>query len=71
MAKRSSPKMTAARRERMSPKSFALGHKRYPIDTISRARNALARVAQHGTQSEQKRVHAAVCKKFPSIESCK
>lgn len=66
-----SPKMTAAKRERMSPSNFALGGRRYPIDTIGRARNALARVAQHGSTSEQKRVHAAVCRKFPSIESCK
>lgn len=61
--------LTAKGRERV--KAFALGGKRYPIHDIAHARNALARVAQHGTKSEQARVHAAVCRKYPSISSCK
>lgn len=63
--------LTAKGRERMAASSFALGNKRYPIHDIKHARNALARVAQHGTPSEKKRVHAAVCRRYPSIESCK
>ncbi len=51
MAKRS-PEMTAARRRRMSPRNFALPGRRYLVDTLKRARNALARVAQHGTRAE-------------------
>lgn len=39
----------------------------YPIDTKNRARNALSRVAQHGTSSEKATVRAAVKKKYPDI----
>lgn len=63
-----SPKMTAAKRKRLSPKSFAVpGKRKYPIDTLGRARNALSRVAQHGTPAEKKQVRAAVKRKYPSI----
>jgi len=59
--------LTAARRNRLATSSFALSGRRYPIDTINRARNALARVAQHGSSSEKARVRAAVRRKYPSI----
>jgi len=39
----------------------------YPIDTANRARNALARVSQHGTPEEKAAVRAKVHRKFPSI----
>ena len=39
----------------------------YPIEDESHARNALARVAQHGSPAEQARVRAAVHRKFPGI----
>lgn len=39
----------------------------YPIPDKAHARNALARVSQHGTPSEQATVRAAVHRKFPSI----
>jgi hypothetical protein len=55
-------------RKKLSKKSFALpGKRKYPIPDKAHARNALARVAQHGTPTEQKRVKAAVRKRFPSI----
>ena len=55
-------------RKKLSKKSFALpGKRKYPIPDKAHARNALARVAQHGTKAEQKKVRAAVKKKFPSI----
>lgn len=55
-------------RKKLSKKSFALpGKRKYPIPDKAHARNALARVAQHGTKEEQKKVRAAVRKKFPSI----
>lgn len=55
-------------RKRLSDKSFALpGKRKYPIPDKAHARNALARVAQHGTPAEQKKVEAAVKKRFPSI----
>jgi len=40
----------------------------YPIPDESHARNALARVSQHGSEAEKKKVRAAVAKKFPNIK---
>lgn len=60
--------ITAAGRRRIKPSNFALPGRRYPINTMKRARNALARVAQHGTRSEITRVRRAVHRKWPSIE---
>ena len=39
----------------------------YPIPDASHARNALARVSQHGSPAEKARVRAAVRRRFPSI----
>ena len=39
----------------------------YPIPDASHARNALARVAQHGTPAEKATVRAKVKAKFPTI----
>lgn len=62
-------KLTSKRRNRMKSSSFAIPSKRkYPIPDASHARNALARVAQHGSTSEQKQVRAAVHRKYPSIQ---
>jgi len=44
---------------------------RYPIHDKAHARNALARVAQHGTPSEKARVRAAVRRRYPSIKQRK
>ena len=55
-------------RKKLSKKSFALpGTRKYPIPDKAHARNALARVAQNGTPAEQKKVRAAVHRRFPSI----
>ena len=55
-------------RKKPSKKSFALpGKLKYPIPDKAHARNALARVAQHGAPAEQRKVKAAVQKRFPSI----
>ena len=40
----------------------------YPIPDESHARNALARVSQHGTAAEKAKVKAAVERKFPGIK---
>jgi hypothetical protein len=48
--------------------SFALGKGHYPINTPKRARNALSRVAQHGTPAQQATVKRAVARKFPAIK---
>jgi len=55
-------------RKKLSKKSFALpGKRKYPIPDKAHARNALARVAQHGTPAEQMKVEAAVKKRYPSL----
>lgn len=55
-------------RKKPGKKSFALpGQRKYPIPDKAHARNALARVAQHGTEEEQKKVRAAVRTRFPGI----
>src|ERR1700761_3981650 len=60
--------LTTKDRKKLSKKSFALpGKRKYPIPDKAHARNALARVAQNGTPAEQKKVRAAVKKRFPSI----
>lgn len=61
-------RLTTKRRKRLPKGSFAVPSKRkYPIDTKARARNALARVSQHGTSSEKAMVRRKVKKKYPSI----
>jgi hypothetical protein len=55
-------------RKKLKKSSFALAEQeKYPIPDIEHARNALARVAQHGSADEKKRVRAAVEKKYPSL----
>ena len=64
-----SKKLTSKDRKKLGKKSFALpGKRKYPIPDKAHARNALARVAQNGTATEQKKVRAAVKKRFPSID---
>jgi hypothetical protein len=69
--------LTAKARKKLPKSDFALpgkgegpggkGAGSYPIPDKAHARNALARVAQHGSPSEKKRVRAAVSKKYPDI----
>jgi hypothetical protein len=59
--------LTAKGRKHIKKSNFALPGGRYPIHDISHARNALARVAQHGSPDEQKKVKAAVHRKYPSL----
>lgn len=69
--------LTTAARKSMPKGDFALpgkgegpegkGAGSYPIPDASHARNALARVAQHGTPEEKAKVKAAVHRKFPDI----
>ena len=61
-------KLTAKKRNALSKSSFAEPAKRaYPIEDKAHARDALARVAQHGTPAEKKQVRAAVARKYPGI----
>jgi hypothetical protein len=62
-------RLTYRARKRLSAKKFAIPSKRaYPINDASHARNALARVAQHGSAHEKAQVRAAVKRRYPSIK---
>lgn len=60
-------KLDANARSHIAPHNFALPNGRYPIHDENHARNALARVSQHGTPEEKAKVRAAVHKKYPGI----
>lgn len=62
-------KLTSKQRKKLPKSKFALPGKRaYPVDTKARARNALARVSQHGSKAQQKKVRAVVTKRYPSLK---
>ncbi len=63
--------LTAMQRDSLPDGAFALPNRRYPIHNVKHARNALARVAQHGTPAERKAVKAAVADRYPEIEQGK
>ena len=66
--RRADAELTAKGREHIASENFALpGERKYPIHDIEHARNALARVAQHGTPEEKRKVQAAVHRKYPSL----
>lgn len=70
-------KLDAAERKALPSSEFALpghgegeggkGSGSYPIPDASHARNALARVAQHGTLEDQEVVRRKVHQRFPAI----
>lgn len=61
-------KLSYAARKKLPKGSFVYpGERKYPIPDKAHARNALARVSQHGTASEKSKVRAAVHRKFPGI----
>jgi len=68
---RSGGALTAKERNAIPTKDFALSDRRYPIEDKSHARNALARVSQHGTPEEKAKVRSAVKRKYPGIEQSK
>lgn len=68
--------MTSKRRNRLKGGSFAVpknspvggkGKAKYPIHDMAHARNAIARVSQHGSPAEKRMVHAAVRRKYPAL----
>jgi len=69
--------LTAGERQALPKSEFALpgkgkgpkgaGAGSYPIPDESHARNALARVSQHGSSEEKARVRAKVYAKYPGI----
>ncbi len=61
-------KLSYKARKELPDSAFVFPNERkYPIHDIAHARNALARVAQHGTPEEQEKVKAAVYKKYPQL----
>jgi hypothetical protein len=70
--------LTTKARKKLPKSQFALpgkgegpqgkGAGSYPIPDKAHARNALARVSQHGSPSEKAAVRAKVKKKYPDIE---
>lgn len=60
-------KLTTKARKTIPAGKFALPGRRYPIEDKSHARNALARVAQHGSSSEKAEVRAKVRREYPGI----
>ena len=60
-------KLTAGKRNALPGKAFAGPDRSYPVNDMSHARNALARVSQFGTDDLKARVRAKVHKKFPTI----
>lgn len=68
--------LTTKGRKQIKPENFAIPEKApgsgsYPIHDLVHARNALARVSQHGTASEKARVRKAVYSKYPALKERK
>lgn len=61
-------KLTAKARNKIPGKEFAGPDRSYPIEDKNHARNALARVAQHGSPDLQAKVRAKVKKKYPAMK---
>lgn len=66
-------KLSSNQRKHLPKKDFAVpsnapGSGSYPIPDKAHARNALARVAQHGTAAEKAEVRRKVHKKFPGLK---
>lgn len=61
-------KLNAKTRNALPSKDFAVKGRKYPIEDKSHARNALARVSQHGSSSQKKEVREKVAKKYPGME---
>lgn len=60
--------LSSKQRENLPKSAFAIPPDRYPIHDLAHARNALARVAQHGTEEEKRKVRAAVKRRYPNID---
>jgi hypothetical protein len=60
-------KLTTKGRKDIATKNFAGPDRSYPIEDKSHARNALARVSQHGSPAVKAEVRAKVHSKYPGI----
>lgn len=62
-------RLSASQRRNLPRGDFAMPKQRkYPINDRSHARNALARVSQHGSPAQKARVRAAVRRRYPGIK---
>lgn len=61
--------LTADKRNKLPDSAFALPGRKYPIDTPERARSALSRVEQFGSDSDKAKVKAAVKKRYPNMKT--
>jgi hypothetical protein len=59
--------LTTTARKALPTSTFALPGRRYPLPDAAHARNALARVSQHGTPAEKATVRRKVAARFPGI----
>lgn len=59
--------LSAKARKALPKTAFAIPPDRYPIHDRAHARNALARVAQHGSADEKAKVRAAVRRRYPDM----
>ncbi len=64
---RAMAKLSYQERKKLPGKAFALKGGRYPIEDKAHARNALARVSQHGSAQEKATVRRKVHAKYPGI----
>ncbi len=61
-------RLSASQRRNLPRGDFAMPKQRkYPINDKSHARNALARVSQHGTAAEKRKIRRKVAERYPSI----
>ena len=59
--------LSTKKRNSLPESDFAVPGRKYPVPDPNHARNALARVAQHGSPEEQEEVKRKVRAKFPGI----
>lgn len=60
-------RLTTSARKHLKASSFAGPDRSYPIEDAAHARNALSRVAQHGSSAVKAEVRAKVHRRYPSI----
>jgi len=61
--------LTSKQRKALPDSAFVYrAARKYPINDIAHARNALARVSQHGSAAEKRRVRSAVHSKYSSLK---
>ncbi len=62
-------KLSSKTRNALPDSDFAEpGERKYPVPDANHARNALARVAQHGSPAEQAKVKSFVQRRYPGIK---